>query len=282
MNFVAYLSRRCGGSLAAIATQLADHELVTAAQGRPWAPRPAAPPSLRPRPCGVPANHRPRRRRRRRSAGGDDRDRAKPRPLRRTLVVRYVGVPHRHQRQPRRAPPAQAPRRTQPRPRTTSTGASRPLPTRQWRRMDRRSAITSRSPRHCARCPTTIACRSCCAMSPTSTTRRDRRRFSTFPAGTVKSRIARGRAALAGCAVGYRLGTNRPTRNVQVEHHERRPTAHKRRAGERLPRRRARGGTSARPLAERPGCHGHGRFVHPCRTELSTPSRSTTRSGRPP
>ena len=107
---------------------------------------------------------------------------------------RHLGLPHRHQRQPRRnAPPAAAaaspvarrrPRRRTSPPTTTPAGTS-----------------TARRPRVArgrarSRCPRTSACRWCSATSG-DLDYAEIAEVLDVPVGTVKSRIARGRAMLA-------------------------------------------------------------------------------------
>ena len=127
--------------------------------------------------------------------------------------VHDVVLPRRDERGARRSPPraTAAPSRSR----------SLPEPPRRGRPVDETVADRSTStPRSRSSRPST-APRSRCATSSASTTPRSREVLG-IPPGTVRSRIARGRAALADQLVAARsTGTRHPPPNIQPpEHHE--------------------------------------------------------------
>ena len=130
------------------------------------------------------------RRRARRHPGGAHRDHPLASRASTGAPRSPPGPPHRGERRARRGPAPQAAARSRP----------RPLRPRPVRAAGRRSRARRRPPRPRRRArrgsPRTSGSPSCCATSPTSTTRRSPT-ILDIPLGTVRSRIARGRAALA-------------------------------------------------------------------------------------
>ena len=113
-------------------------------------------------------------------------------PLRRARRVHHLAVPRRDQRGDRRAAAAAAPADPDARARDRLAEPPPPAPAPGPRRSATGSTSTPRWPGS----PRNSGSPSCCATSATSTTPRSPT-CSTIPPGTVRSRIARGRAALA-------------------------------------------------------------------------------------
>ena len=163
----------------------------------------AAAPPYQHRARGVPPDPRQPRRRARRHARSADLDRAQDRIVRRPLALFDVGVPRRHQRRARRGSAPQPP----PTAHRNPPGSRPPAParptTRSPQRLDIDAALAQLSPEYRA----AVALRDLVGMDYAEIGE-----VLGLPPGTVRSRISRGRAALADILGNQEtgLGTSNP------------------------------------------------------------------------